>query len=283
MSVELLRNGIGESNLERGSFHLEFLFSEILDIEDWPFNYFDCLANVLLHLAARISDVELTRLLLSKGARVTSVDLKDQSALHIACSRKSLEIIKLLTEISPAYMLEETDDEDRRPLEIACSHNCPEAVQFLLTRGCSVHVQDFPEDFREGSLLCAIRNIPDYAVPIASMVLDAGADIHLTDDIGTTLLMFVVFRSAFDEINSGSEKYSYADLFTLFIERGCDVNATRLGSTVLHLAVIEKQEILVRKNACSFLELKSTGVMSMVLPHCSMHVEEVARDLWIYL
>ncbi|XP_035232986.1 ankyrin repeat and SOCS box protein 14-like [Stegodyphus dumicola] len=67
--------------------------------------------------------------------------------------------------------------------------------------------------------------------------------------------MFVVFRSAFDEINSGSEKYSYADLFTLFIERGCDVNATRLGSTVLHLAVIEKQEILVRKLLISGAEI----------------------------
>ncbi|KFM69880.1 Serine/threonine-protein phosphatase 6 regulatory ankyrin repeat subunit B, partial [Stegodyphus mimosarum] len=153
-------------------------------------------------------------------------------------------MIKLLTEESPAYVLEKTDDEKKTVLDVACSHSCPEVVEYLLSQGSSVHVNNF----RGGPVLSAVMNIPDYAVPIASMVLDAGANINLCDYMGRTALMFVIRLSALKVIKSGSQKYSYSDLFMLLIERGCDVNASYdFGKTALHLAVLAKQEILVRK------------------------------------
>ncbi|XP_035225288.1 NF-kappa-B inhibitor beta-like [Stegodyphus dumicola] len=72
-------------------------------------NYDAALGNILLHQAAIISDYELMRLVIEKGADVTSIDRYKQTALHIACNEESLEIIKFLTEKSPAYILDLRD------------------------------------------------------------------------------------------------------------------------------------------------------------------------------
>ncbi|XP_035226986.1 serine/threonine-protein phosphatase 6 regulatory ankyrin repeat subunit C-like isoform X2 [Stegodyphus dumicola] len=232
----------------------------------WLFDCEDALCNILLHLAAIVSDCELTRLLLEKGADVTSIHGIGGTALHTACMRDSLEIVKLIAEKSPASILEARDHRNETPLEIACSSGSPEVVQFLLSMGCSVVVKDRRCG---GPLLSAIFNNPIYATPIASLLLDAGADInHVHAYLGTPLMVAVlqsalkmrpakdpttyedfsdenflleIKREHFGMLSMASaiqhvlrpaedpitdQNFPYIDFCTLLIDRGCDVNAT---------------------------------------------------------
>ncbi|XP_035232735.1 putative ankyrin repeat protein RF_0381 [Stegodyphus dumicola] len=226
--------------------------SESLRSHFWKFNYEDRLENILLHLAAKISDFELARLLLEKGAELTSVDPSRGTALHKAFKKKSLEMIKFLTEKSPAYILDLGDICGITPLDNACKYSTPEVVQLLLSQGSSVTAKTS----RDGPLLNAVFNVEEYATPIASLLSDAGANInHVSPALGTPLIA-AVKESLFKTLVKNSawikgtaanstacQTYSFIDLL---IDRGCDVNAVNSeGQTALHVAVKTKQEIFV--------------------------------------
>ncbi|XP_035228925.1 putative ankyrin repeat protein RF_0381 [Stegodyphus dumicola] len=205
------------------------------------------LDNVVLRLAAELSCYELIKLLLKVGADVICTDEDGQTALHIACSKRSLEIVKILTENSPTHILEMTDGYRNTPLDIACGKSSPEIVQYLLSQGCNVLVND---DRSFGPVLSAMFNAVDDAVPIVNLLLDAGANINHRDEYGRTALMNAVELCAVRNPADLAKctKYSYVDLSMLLIERGTDVNvADNFHQTALHLAIRSKQEILVRK------------------------------------
>ncbi|XP_035223722.1 putative ankyrin repeat protein RF_0381 [Stegodyphus dumicola] len=187
--------------------------------------------------------------------------------LHIACDRTSLEIVKLLTQNSPAYVLDAAQDNGDTPLDRACRRTCPEIVHFLLSQGSSVFVD---EDQKQGPLLNAVLNKVEYAISIVSMLLDAGANINHRDKFRNTALLYAAQLSALElhaeELSSVGtaftgylgwrEKCSKIDLIMLLIERGSDVNAVGVGSRcALHWAVISTQENLVRKLIVSGCDL----------------------------
>ncbi|XP_035230945.1 ankyrin repeat domain-containing protein 7-like [Stegodyphus dumicola] len=157
------------------------------------------------------------------------------------------EIVKLLTEHSPVYIRERMDSYGDTPLDIACRCSSPEIVQYLLSKGCNVFVT---EERGYGPILSAVSNVPDDAIHIVNMLLDAGAEINHRDIIGQTALFHVAQSSAnrSPAIIAKCKKYSYADLCLLLIERGIDVNISDNSDRIaLHLAVKLRQEILVRK------------------------------------
>ncbi|KFM60778.1 Ankyrin-3, partial [Stegodyphus mimosarum] len=216
-------------------------------------NYDDGLGNILLRKAASISDYELIRLVLEKGADVTSTDDCKQTALHIACREKSLEIIKFLTEKSPAHVLDIPDLFGRTPLDVACGFNCPEVVQFLLSQGSSVGAKDIKRLPLSNALLI---NEPQNAIPIAHLLLDAGANVNHAD-CGFGSLLRIALEMYQSNANTEmqivknstiNEHDPYIDLCMLLIDRGCDVNATDSeGITALHVAVQAELENVVRK------------------------------------
>ncbi|XP_035204547.1 death-associated protein kinase 1-like, partial [Stegodyphus dumicola] len=211
----------------------------------WSFNYDDALGNILLQLAVIIFDYDLTKLLLEKGANVTSIDIQGRTALHIACQENSIETIKLLTECSPAYILNLPNNLGQTPLDEACRYCSPDVIQFLLQKGSSVVVH---EDLRYDPFLNAAFNVAEYATPIASLLLDAGANINHTHIFGKTALIAAIEMSASEENSNIGQNCSYRDLCVLLIERGCDVNAAVSdGRTALHITIETNQEKLVRK------------------------------------
>ncbi|XP_035209947.1 putative ankyrin repeat protein RF_0381 [Stegodyphus dumicola] len=162
--------------------HKSLASNNMIELDDkfssthlWELNYDGALGNTLLHLGAKISDYELVTLLLNRGADVTSMDTCGRTALHIACEKGSLEIMKLLAEKSPAYILDLPSDFGHTPLNEACRCNSPEVVQLLLSHGSSVDINDVQ---RYGPLLNAVSNVAEYATPIASLLLDAGSNLH---------------------------------------------------------------------------------------------------------
>ncbi|XP_035204991.1 ankyrin-2-like [Stegodyphus dumicola] len=218
----------------------------------------DALGNVLLHRAIRISDFHFTKLLLQKGADITSIDREGSTPLHIACSKKSLELVKLLVEKSPEYILENADLMGRTPLDLACGSSSPEVVRLLLSKGCSVLVTPRLVTWAtchnrpNGPLLNAVSNTPKRTIIIASMVLDAGANINHSSATGMTALMMTINNCAAQSRrtpeSAKSIESSYLDLFMLLIQRDINVNAAHNeGNTALCFAVMFDQEVFIRK------------------------------------
>ncbi|KFM75640.1 putative ankyrin repeat protein, partial [Stegodyphus mimosarum] len=208
----------------------------------------DALGNCLLHLAAMMSDYKLIKLLVEKGADVTSVGKDSRTPLHVACETKSLKIVKFLTEKSPACILQQLDSRMATVLDIACRRSCPEIVQFLLSQRSSVHrSHDF---LSPGTLLQAVCNTPEHAIPIASLLLEAGVNTDCTGSYGKTALITAIGQFRGDEAKGIPlyQNHPRVELCTFLIDRGCDVNAADcFGKTALHLAVDVEQEILVQK------------------------------------
>ena len=97
------------------------------------------MGETLLHLAARLSQVDAARLLLSKGAGINVVSRPSDpsagstgTALHAACASGAVEIVQMLLEAKA----------DRRPaksgagsaLQIACAQGHLEVVNLLVNR-----------------------------------------------------------------------------------------------------------------------------------------------------
>ncbi|XP_035230322.1 serine/threonine-protein phosphatase 6 regulatory ankyrin repeat subunit B-like [Stegodyphus dumicola] len=151
------------------------------------------------------------------------------------------ETVKSLTENSPAYLLDLHSNLGQTPLDEACRYCCPEVIQYLLQKGSSVVVH---EDLRYVPLLNAAFNVAENATPIASLLLDAGANINHTHIFGKTALIAAIEMSASEENSNTGQNCSYRNLCMLLIDRGCDVNAAVSdGRTALHKLLISGNDI----------------------------------------
>ena len=94
------------------------------------------MGETLLHIAARVGNVDAAKLLLRKGARINAVsrpsDMCPGAALHAACASGSTAVVLMLLEAKA----------DRRPvkcgagsaLHIACDRGHVEIVELLVNR-----------------------------------------------------------------------------------------------------------------------------------------------------
>ncbi|XP_035213616.1 ankyrin-1-like [Stegodyphus dumicola] len=204
-----------------------------------------------LYLAAEIPDVELIKLLLDHGAKVTIRD--GNSPLHQACSKSCSEGAKLLIEKSSDDILKLCDISGDNPLRLACSTCTPDVVELLMARDNHPNTTCL---LGNGVLLGALRNTVDNALPIVSMLLDAGATVRERNFWGLTPWFSAVEKSIWqlkkEETRKIEEedcgKPSYVDLCMLLLKHGCDINDTyERDRTALHMAVIANHERLVRK------------------------------------
>ncbi|XP_035221360.1 putative ankyrin repeat protein RF_0381 [Stegodyphus dumicola] len=229
-------------------------------------NYDDLLCNVLLHLAAYISDYELITLLVEQGADITSTETKGRTALNIASQYASLEIVKFLIENSPTQILDLPAENGYALLKNACLYNCPKVVQFLLSQGISVTAN---EKKRIPILISIFHKDAEYVTPVVSLLLDDGAKINLGNHaLGTPLILAI--NSAYIAMNhSADSSYSsYVDLCFMLIKRGCDVNAAHSdGKTALHFAIKRDLETVVRKLLISGSDIDSRDVFGNTALH----------------
>ncbi|RXG54558.1 Tyrosine-protein kinase shark [Armadillidium vulgare] len=88
----------------------------------------------LLHRAVSQENIKVVSELLKSGYR--KIDAKNncgQTALHIACTKGNLELVRLLLEANAN--VDVRDQDGMTPLQHACRHNYPSIVHLLITEG----------------------------------------------------------------------------------------------------------------------------------------------------
>ncbi|KAL4998443.1 ankyrin repeat-containing domain protein [Aspergillus recurvatus] len=98
-----------------------------------------------IHVAAAISE-QLVAWLMQKGAALTALTYKQQNLLHIAAISKQSNTLGLLLESLPdsqrQLSINQRDEEGRTPLFHACRLGHLQSVSILLQAGADVHIAD---------------------------------------------------------------------------------------------------------------------------------------------
>jgi len=180
-----------------------------------------------LMIAAKSHHVQIVKLLLDKGASVTSTDASGRSCIN------------LLMESKPRYGTPNWDIMERVvrmacPLDypanfgntlmcIAASHSALGLVDALVARGCDVSFGD-PENHHRTALMAALMS-KNPNITVVKLLLAKGSDIDDQDDMGLSPLMMAVV----------SEK---PEIVELLLERGASmVLLNKKGETALDLCL----------------------------------------------
>jgi len=92
-----------------------------------------------LAIAVKQGHPHMVKFLLNQNPNLELVDYLDkQTALHVACSGRDIEIIQYL--LDAGCSIDALDEHDRTPLQLAIGRNFKEAVYLLLSRG--THADD---------------------------------------------------------------------------------------------------------------------------------------------
>jgi ankyrin repeat protein len=141
----------------------------------------DATGNEALHYAKLHSTEEIYQLLLDREVGRDTTTNKQESGLML-CSRRSdeesVEVMRFL--IGEGADLSEKDSDGNQVLHSACQYGRPEMVELLLAAKCDPNAEN---NLKQTPLMLACSNhfFGDQIVPI---LMAAGADMHLKDDLG---------------------------------------------------------------------------------------------------
>ena len=193
--------------------------------------------------------------LIQSGANVTAVDEDGNTALHYAVGIKNLEIVKAM--IKAGADLEHENGELNTPLMIAVAADDLQMMQLLIGAGAVVK----SSSSKKGHEVLHTAAYHSNNMETVKMLLKAGANINGRDEVGTTPLLYAVWRA--NSKNEGAEKMP--ELITLLLSAGADPNAKNEdGITPLSVvkdaqnnAVVNGDEVLNRMNAIGNLLRKN--------------------------
>ncbi|CAC5392910.1 ANK [Mytilus coruscus] len=198
--------------------------------------------------------------LLTKNADVKLKGTNGLKAIHIACSKRHLEIVELLLK-HDKNMINECDDDSRTPLFTSCESNQQNIVFMLLKNKGNVN----KTNVKGASPLykgCKIGN-----ENIVGKLLDYSAKVNVQSENGfsplyiaclngnTKIVKLLLHKSA--EVNLSTEQgwtpfliscsKGYLEICKLLLERGANINTGNKSSyTPLPIAFREKHKLIVR-------------------------------------
>ncbi|TGL65379.1 ankyrin repeat domain-containing protein [Leptospira jelokensis] len=246
----------------------------------------------LLHYAAELGNVDLTKFLIAKGASL-NVPMKDgNTPLAIAISFSKNEIIRLLLEqgVDPNYALGEKNY-NRTHFHYFMTKVRkfdPSLFALFLTKGANLETKD---SFTETPLITLASSEFKF-IDHTKALLDAGANTNAQTKFGVTALMNSIFSRNFvlvEElirrganleletsegntallamINMGNDHLEKPKLFQMLLDAKANVNHKNFeGSTALHLSVIgnslEILTILSQQNVDSSIK-NNKGVTAL--------------------
>ena len=108
------------------------LLNKIVNVElgDYP-----------IHIASKIEDIDIFKMLLQKGANITAKNKEDASAIHLAAREGNLQIVKLLINKQPS-VVKDKNKSGETPLHIAAEYKKSQVVSELLEHRADAIVYD---------------------------------------------------------------------------------------------------------------------------------------------
>ena len=170
--------------------------------------------HTFLNLVCGKGNVDAARSLLERGADRDAVDHYPNDALYYASEYGHLAVVKLLLDWDKGRPVS-LDRLNRALINAVVWGGQLEAARILTEYGADAH---------SDALLTSLRyNVDtDLSAPMATFLLDHGADVRATDAEGISVLCLVLFRHRYNPDRSS--------LATLLLERGADVNEVHVKS-----------------------------------------------------
>jgi ankyrin repeat protein len=165
---------LADAAMARNSAAVRALLAKKLDV-----NAFGTDGTPALHWAVRADDLEMARLLIGAGAKVTLVNRYGVTPLSLACANGNAPMIALLLEAGADVNAIEPTGETM--LMTAAAVGTLDAVKVLLDRGAVIDARD--KNFEQTALMVAVReNHPD----VVKLLLDRGAVVNVKTRAGAT-------------------------------------------------------------------------------------------------
>jgi ankyrin repeat protein len=157
-----------------------------------------------LHLASRQGFVQVARVLVKCGARVSAKNKEGLTPLHLASARGHVEVMRLLVDNGARVSANSKDGQT--PLHLALINGHLDLSRFLIEHNADVSAKD-----NDGwtPLRWAMSN---GHLDLARILVEHDADVSAKDNDGRTLLHWAVERG-------------HVDLTQFLVEHGADVSA----------------------------------------------------------
>lgn len=237
----------------------------------------DKMGRTALHLASQTGNLEIVKILLTRGSGLHTQDHQGQTPLHLACQTGQYETAKFL--IEQGAKIDVQDKTGTTALMLAAAADHLSIVRMLYYLGANTTLKNNQNqtimDISKGSSKQFLQTPqPDYfqllTLGLDSLVLqdvkNGKCPISITDEQGNILLHLAA-------------TYGYVDLAEVLIEKGVDINQqAKNNSTPLMLAAHKNQltilNFLLKKGANIHL-LATNDISSLMIGALKNHLEIV--------
>lgn len=188
------------------------------------FDLRDMHGQAALHVAARLGQAQLVKVLLDAGADPDLADGDGWTPLRAASWGGHTEVVELL--VARGCALDSTDQEGRTALRAASWSGHEDIVRILVTHGAQINLTD-----HEGRTALIAAAYMGHA-EIVEHLLDNGANVNHADADGRTALSVAALCAP--------SNHGYATVVSILLDRGAGVDhQDREGMTPLLVAAFE--------------------------------------------
>ncbi|XP_074153238.1 fibronectin type 3 and ankyrin repeat domains protein 1 isoform X1 [Sminthopsis crassicaudata] len=180
-----------------------------------------------LMVAAQKGYLRLVKILISNGTDVNLKNGSGKDSLMLACYAGHLDVVKYLREHGASW--EARDLGGCTALHWAADGGHANIIEWMIKDGCKIDVLDTGSGWTPLMRVSAVSGNKE----VASLLIDAGADVNVKDKDGKTPLMVAVLNN-------------HEELVQLLLEKGADPSVTNeFGKGVLEMArVFDRQNVI---------------------------------------
>ena len=177
--------------------------------------------------AVNADDISRIKNLLNEGLDVNGMNEDGWSALMVAASKGSMEILKLLIENGAALDVKNRQG-GQTALIFAAHWGHTEVVRYLIAKGANLNVQ------MDDGWTALIDSISRGNLEVAKILIESGADTNVKSNTGWTALMAAAYEN-------------HPDIVDLLIKGGADVKSTNASNdTALDIAKRKGHQEIVK-------------------------------------